>query len=102
MRTKEIGSNSPDKTVWWKVDLGQNYSIYSINILFKDYDNNLGKGFYFNVFFILIIIILIVIFKIIIFVVLFSNLTGKITAFVPFNQNYYNRQLDNNLSVISF
>nr|XP_022311206.1 uncharacterized protein LOC111116503 [Crassostrea virginica] len=35
-RTKEIGRNSPDKTVWWKVDLGGVYNIYSVNILFKN------------------------------------------------------------------
>lgn len=39
MRTDQIGGNSPDKTMWWKVDLGGLYSIYSINILFKNYDN---------------------------------------------------------------
>ena len=38
MRTKPIGSTSPDKTVWWKVDLGGVYNIYSVNILFKNYD----------------------------------------------------------------
>uniref|UniRef100_A0A8W8NV84 Scavenger receptor class F member 2 n=1 Tax=Magallana gigas TaxID=29159 RepID=A0A8W8NV84_MAGGI len=38
MRTKDIGVNSPDRTVWWKVDLGGVYNIYSINILFKNYD----------------------------------------------------------------
>ena len=38
MRTEAIGSNSPDKTVWWKVDLGGVYNIYSVNILFKNYD----------------------------------------------------------------
>ena len=38
MRTKEIGINSPDKTVWWKVDLGGVYNIYSVNIAFKNYD----------------------------------------------------------------
>lgn len=37
MRTKDIGVNSPEKTVWWKVDLGGVYNIYSINILFKYY-----------------------------------------------------------------
>lgn len=37
MRTLEIGRRSPDKTVWWKVDLGRVYSIYSINIQFKKY-----------------------------------------------------------------
>nr|XP_022307525.1 uncharacterized protein LOC111113523 [Crassostrea virginica] len=37
MRTKEIGINSPDKTVWWRVDLGGVYNIYSVNILFKNY-----------------------------------------------------------------
>lgn len=40
MRTETIGPNSPDKTTWWKVDLGGVYSIFSINILFKNYDNN--------------------------------------------------------------
>lgn len=38
MRTDSIGSNSLYKTVLWKVDLGGVYSIYSINILFKNYD----------------------------------------------------------------
>lgn len=40
MRTYSIGDNSPDKTVWWKVDLGAVYSIYSIAILFKNYNKN--------------------------------------------------------------
>ena len=38
MRTKDIGPNSQDKTVWWRVDLGGVYNIYSVNILFKNYD----------------------------------------------------------------
>lgn len=38
MRTREIGTRSPDKTMWWKVDLGGRYNIYSINIIFKNYD----------------------------------------------------------------
>ncbi|XP_078330762.1 uncharacterized protein LOC111117668 [Crassostrea virginica] len=38
MRTMDIGQNSPRKTVWWKVDLGGLYNIYSVNILFKNYD----------------------------------------------------------------
>lgn len=38
MRTREIGRSSPFKTMWWKVDLGVRYSIYSINIIFKNYD----------------------------------------------------------------
>ena len=38
MRTKVISENSPDKMVWWKVDLGGVYNIYSVNILFKNYD----------------------------------------------------------------
>lgn len=33
-----VGTGYPDKTVWWKVDLGGVYSIYSISILFKTYD----------------------------------------------------------------
>ena len=43
MRTEAIGSNSPYKTMWWKVDLGGVYNIYSVNILFKNYD---GFGMY--------------------------------------------------------
>lgn len=37
-RTNDIGETSPIKIVWWKVDLGGAYSIYSISILFKNYD----------------------------------------------------------------
>lgn len=44
MRTYEIGRNSPDKTTWWKLDLGRVYNIYSIDILFKNYD---GFGMFF-------------------------------------------------------
>lgn len=41
MRTKPIGLYQyPDRTVWWKVDLGRVYNIYSINILFKNYDGS--------------------------------------------------------------
>ena len=43
MRTEAIGPNSPYKTVWWKVDLSGVYNIYSVNILFKNYD---GLGIY--------------------------------------------------------
>ena len=43
MRTEQIGPNSLDQTVWWKVDLGGVYNIYSVNILFKNYD---GLGMY--------------------------------------------------------
>ena len=38
MRTSQIGPNSPYKTVWWKVDLGGVYNIFSVNILFKNYN----------------------------------------------------------------
>eukprot|EP00105_Crassostrea_gigas_P046747 XP_019930895.1 PREDICTED: multiple epidermal growth factor-like domains protein 6 isoform X1 [Crassostrea gigas] len=38
MRTKAIGRNSPDKTVWWRVDLGRMYGIYSINVFFRTWD----------------------------------------------------------------
>ena len=41
IRTNPIGVASHDKTVWWKVDLGGVYNIYSVNILFKNYD---GEG----------------------------------------------------------
>ena len=37
MRTNPIGI-AADKTVWWKVDLGGVYNIFSVNILFKYYD----------------------------------------------------------------
>nr|XP_022303649.1 multiple epidermal growth factor-like domains protein 6 isoform X2 [Crassostrea virginica] len=39
VRTQPIGTSPqiPDKTVWWKVDLGGVYNIYSVNILFKNY-----------------------------------------------------------------
>lgn len=42
MRTVDIGLRSTNKTVWWKVDLGGLYSLYSIDILFKSY-----QGLYF-------------------------------------------------------
>ena len=45
MRTGPIGPNSPYKTAWWKVDLGGVYNIYSVNILFKNYD---GYGMYYD------------------------------------------------------
>lgn len=44
-----IGHGVPDRTVWWKVDLGRVYNIYSIIIMFKNYDNN---GVYFCMLFI--------------------------------------------------
>nr|XP_022306124.1 uncharacterized protein LOC111112692 [Crassostrea virginica] len=37
MRTDYLGPNSPYQTVWWKVDLGGVYNIYSVNIMFKNY-----------------------------------------------------------------
>lgn len=44
-----IGHGVPDRTVWWKVDLGRVYNIYSIIIMFKNYDSN---GVYFYMLFI--------------------------------------------------
>lgn len=41
-KTTEVGIFNPHNSVWWKVDLGRVYSIYSINILFKNYD---GYGY---------------------------------------------------------
>lgn len=38
MRTGPIGISSPDKKMWWKVDLGRVYSIDSINIWFQAND----------------------------------------------------------------
>lgn len=37
MRANVIGPTSLYKTFWWKVDLGGVFSIYRINILFKNY-----------------------------------------------------------------
>lgn len=37
-RTAIIGNTSPDKNVSWQVDLGGVYNIYSITILFKEYE----------------------------------------------------------------
>lgn len=39
MRTNNVGPNAPDKTVWWKVDLGEMFGINSVTILFRNYDN---------------------------------------------------------------
>lgn len=39
MRAQDIGLTSIGNTVWWKVDLGGVYSIYSIAILFKNYED---------------------------------------------------------------
>lgn len=39
MRTGDIGRNAPQKTVWWKVDLGRVHNIYSITIAFKSYES---------------------------------------------------------------
>lgn len=51
MRTKPIGVTNPDKTVWWRLDLGGLKNIYSISVLFKNYndygDYNLSLKLYF-------------------------------------------------------
>lgn len=39
MRTQPIGPNNPDRTVWWRVDLGGLKNIYSISALFKNYND---------------------------------------------------------------
>lgn len=39
MKTLDIGRHSVNKKVWWKVDLGRVYSIYSVNIQFKNYND---------------------------------------------------------------
>lgn len=36
-KTDDVGGSSPRPKVWWKVDLGQAYNIYSIEVLFKNY-----------------------------------------------------------------
>ena len=38
MRTSPIGGTSSYNSVWWRVDLGGVHSIYSVNIMFKNYD----------------------------------------------------------------
>lgn len=38
-KTIDIGTSSTYKDVWWKVDLGEIKSIYSIGIQFKNYGN---------------------------------------------------------------
>nr|XP_034321698.1 receptor-type tyrosine-protein phosphatase epsilon isoform X3 [Crassostrea gigas] len=43
-RTLPIGHNNPNKTVWWRVDLGGIHSIYKINIVFKDYNGSDTDG----------------------------------------------------------
>lgn len=46
-RTDDIGESSLYNIVWWKVDLGGANSIYSIRILFKNYDAyDFGKNFF--------------------------------------------------------
>lgn len=35
-----VGTSFKHRTVWWKVYLGGVYSIYSINIQFKNYDGH--------------------------------------------------------------
>lgn len=40
-----VGNGFRYRTVWWKVDLGRVYSIYNINIQFKNYDGY-GLCFY--------------------------------------------------------
>lgn len=39
MRAGVIGRYCPEKTVWWKVDLGRVHNIYSIDIIFKNYND---------------------------------------------------------------
>lgn len=44
MRTRVIGigPTPQDRKMWWKVDLGGLYTIYNINIQFKNYGEDLG------------------------------------------------------------
>lgn len=39
MGTKPIGVTNPYKTVWWRVDLGGLKNIFSISMLFKNYND---------------------------------------------------------------
>ncbi|XP_062587741.1 uncharacterized protein LOC134249391 [Saccostrea cucullata] len=43
MRADTIGLSNSSKTVWWRVDLGDIKSIYSIRIQFKDYGADSNK-----------------------------------------------------------
>lgn len=45
MRTDDIGTHAIYGFKWWKVDLGGVYNIYSIDILFKNYNT---FGIYFT------------------------------------------------------
>lgn len=47
MRTDSIGKSSPEINTWWKVDLTHVCSIYSIRILFKNY-NGFGLIFFYQ------------------------------------------------------
>ena len=47
MRTEPMGPNSTYRSVSWKVDLGGEYNIQEVTILFKNYDDN-GKQTYSN------------------------------------------------------
>lgn len=38
MRVKEKGYRFIEKIVWWKVDFGKVFSIYSVVIFFKNYE----------------------------------------------------------------
>lgn len=49
-RTEALGMNSPYKETWWIVDLGGNYSIYSVNIQFLNYDGYGNIFCYYNYF----------------------------------------------------
>lgn len=46
MRTEGIGLKSVYHSAWWNVDLGGIYNIYSVNILFKNYE---GYGIHLNI-----------------------------------------------------
>lgn len=50
LRVDDIGGVSLYKIVWWKVDFGGVYLIYSISILFKNYDvYNFGKNILYSI-----------------------------------------------------
>lgn len=53
MKIIEVGIFNFYNSVWWKVDFGRVYSIYSINILFKNYD---GYGMQFCIYGVLIFV----------------------------------------------
>lgn len=50
MRTDPIAIDGVEKKTWWKVDLGRISNLYSITILFRNYDGY-GMGYFIKIMF---------------------------------------------------